>query len=153
MQGKEDTWEISSYNGRMTGNTYNTESMLKIMLAILNDDPRIKIIMLLAESPANDIYISFRAIARRIGINYSKLRHYLSQLEAAGLVESIKIRSTNPKANNNNNRINNNNKGYTYYKLRQEFRETVRKVLNRGKITIYYLYFISLTATLICFYM
>lgn len=153
MQGKEDTWEISSYNGRMTGNTYNTESMLKIMLAILNDDPRIKIIMLLAESPAKDIYISFRTIARRIGINYSKLRHYLSQLEAAGLVESIKIRSTNPKANNNNNRINNNNKGYTYYKLRQEFRETVRKVLNRGKITIYYLYFISLTATLICFYM
>ncbi len=156
MQGKDDDWEINSYNGRTTGNTYNTtyntENMLKIMLAVLNDDPRIKIIMLLAESPASDIYISFRTIARRIGINYSKLKHYLSQLEAAGLVESIKIRSASPKANNNNGNRIDNNKGYTYYKLRQEFRETVRKVLSRGKITIYYLHFISLAATLICFY-
>ncbi|HWQ16617.1 MAG TPA: winged helix-turn-helix domain-containing protein [Sulfolobales archaeon] len=145
---QDDDWKNHNYS-RATGNTGNTDGdILKKMLMILSDDPRIRILKLLAEPPTNDVYVSFRTIARRIGINYNKLRQYLSQLEAVGLVESVRIRSIN--SNNNNNRIN--DRGYTYYKLRQGVRDMMRKALNLEKIIIYYPYFLSLAVGIMCFY-
>lgn len=118
------------------------ELILRRMLTVLSDDPRIRILKLLAEAPTSDTYVSFRTIARRIGVNYTKLRHYLSQLEAVGLIDSIKIRTTS----DNYNKKSNNKGGYTYYRLRQEARDLMRKILSNEMVSTYYLYYIFFTA-------
>lgn len=124
------------------------EYILKKMFIVLGDDPRVKILKLLAESSAGDLYVSFRTIARRIGINYTKLRHYLSQLEIAGFIECIRINTT---ASNGNGKEN--NKGYTYYRLKRDVRDAIKKALDSKSINIYYPYFFFLALASIMIYM
>jgi predicted transcriptional regulator len=82
---------------------------------LLNHDPRIKIVRLLMEHNSNN-HISFRTIARRCGINYRRLREYLSELESSGLIESVKLVV--------------NNKRYSYYRLNNDAKEFLAKLLH-----------------------
>jgi Transcriptional regulator. len=92
----------------------------KIFL-LFNDDPKIRIIKLLALNGDGQSYASFRTIAKRTGINYSKLKLYLEQLERAGIIKSVKIIT--------NNRL---RRGYSYYKLRGEIRHYIAKLVEKG---------------------
>lgn len=131
-----------------SGHLYSqrVELMLRKILTVLSDDPRIRILKLLAEHPSDNTYVSFRTIARRVGVNYTKLRQYLSQLERAGLLDSVKINT----ANGNNEK--NSSKGYTYYKLKHETRDVIKKILDQDKVSIYYPYLILITLSIIATY-
>ncbi len=137
--------ERNNHDHSRGGNIYLTY-LIKVFV-ILSDDPRVKILKLLAESSTGDLYVSFRTIARRIGINYTKLRHYLSQLEVAGFIEHTRI---NIIASNSNNK--NNNKGYTYYRLKREVRDIIRDVLNSKSASLYYPYLFFLALASITIY-
>ncbi len=91
--------------------------MISRLFLLLNDDPRIRIIKLLASYENGGSYISFRTIAKRTGISYSKLKLYLEQLERIGIIESVKI--------NINNSL---RRGYSYYRLREEIRHYIDRL-------------------------
>lgn len=130
----------------MRGNTsQHILNILKMLLTILSDDPRIRILMVLAELSADDISVSFRTIARRTGINYTKLRFFLSQLERAGFIESIKIKIS--AANNSGN----NNRGYTFYRINQEIMDIIKHALDSGKKHARYLYSVFLPIAVIIY--
>ncbi|MEM4485135.1 MAG: winged helix-turn-helix transcriptional regulator [Sulfolobales archaeon] len=113
---------------------YSLEHVLRIMFILFSDDPKTKILRLLAEFPSDKEYVSFRSLARKVGVSYNKLRLHLLQLERAGFIECTKITLADLSYigktdgdNSSNNK--NNSKGYTYYRLKPEIRIIVRRVL------------------------
>lgn len=123
-------------NNRSTANSSLDELDMDIISRIfilLNDDPRIRIIKLLASYEDEESYVSFRTIAKRTGINYSKLKQYLEQLERIGIIESVKI-----NINNNSRR------GYSYYRLREEIRHYIDRLLHKLDLeNRHYIYLIA----------
>jgi len=98
------------------------EEMVVALLSLLSEDPRIRILRVLAsQSNGENAYVSFRAIARRTGINYGKLKDYLSQLVRIGMVESIVVRLGGSYSG----------KGYTYYRIKEDAKRAVISLLER----------------------